>query len=252
MDDYSEFDRLCANRFVYAVDHAKNANEQAKQAADLMRGWDGRMKTDSVAAAISVLSRRKLWQMMLTPKLGAQWEDYAWFNSSTAMERILFNRPQHWLPPGYESFDQLLTTAVANALVDQKNVDTGGRDFSTWRWGTFSRVDIQHPIFGGVPYMNRIPGLKELVGPGNLPQSGDGSLTVKAAGKTFGASERMTTDFSDLDASNLNIVMGESGQVFSPYYADQWKAWYGGTSFTLPYSAAKVDAAAVHKLLLRP
>src|SRR6185312_14142931 len=101
MDDYSAFDRLCANRFVYAVDHAKHATAAAKRAADLMRGWDGHTGTDSVAAALSVLSRRKLWPLILTPKLGAQWEDYAWFNSSTALEKILLNRPQRWLPTGY-------------------------------------------------------------------------------------------------------------------------------------------------------
>jgi penicillin amidase len=199
-----------------------------------------------------VLSRRKLWMMMLAPKLGVHWEDYAWFSSSVALEKILLNRPQRWLPPGYESFDELLAAAVDAAVTDKTNIATGGGDFSKWQWGKFSRVDIQHPVFGGVPYLDRIPRLRELVGPGNSPQAGDGSLTVKAAGKAFGASERMTINFADLDSSTLNIVVGESGQVLSRHYLDQWNAWYNGTTFALPYSDAKVNAAAVHRLELRP
>ncbi len=252
MDDYSEFDRLCADKFVYAIDHAKTATPAAKRAADLMRGWDGHTKIDSVATTLSVLSRRKLWEMMLQPKLGAQWKDYAWFNSSTALEKILMNRPQRWLPSGYSDFDEVLATAVNAAVIDNTNLHTGGSDISKWQWGKFSRVDVQHPVLSQVPLLRLIPRWRELVGPGNLPQAGDGSLTVKAAGKTFGASERMTINFADLDSSTLNIVAGESGQVLSPHYLDQWPEWYGGTTFILPFSEKSVNAAAVHRLELRP
>ena len=36
-DIYSEFDRFCAQRFVYAVDHARNPSPRARQAAGLGR-----------------------------------------------------------------------------------------------------------------------------------------------------------------------------------------------------------------------
>jgi len=62
----------------------------------------------------------------------------------------------------------------------------------------------------------------------------------------------MTVDFSNLDASTFNIVIGESGQVFSPYYMDHWPAWYGNTTFTLAYSDAAVAGGKVHELRLEP
>ena len=46
-DVVSEFDRYCAQRFVYAIDHTPGASQRAKAAADLMRNWDGTMATDS-------------------------------------------------------------------------------------------------------------------------------------------------------------------------------------------------------------
>ena len=84
-----------------------------------------------------------------------------------------------------------------------------------------------------------------------MSQSG-GSWTVKQVGRSFGPSERMTIDLSDLDHSTLNLVTGESGQIFSRHYMDQWHAWYEGTTFTLPFSPGAEQAAALHRLRLVP
>jgi penicillin amidase len=63
---------------------------------------------------------------------------------------------------------------------------------------------------------------------------------------------RMVVDFSNLDASVQNITLGESGQVFSPHYKDQFEAWYNGRSFPMLFTDAAVDRVAVHKLVLEP
>jgi penicillin amidase len=63
---------------------------------------------------------------------------------------------------------------------------------------------------------------------------------------------RMVVDFSDLERSVQNLTLGESGQVFSPYYKDQFDAWYTGRSFPMPFSDAAVEQASVHKLVLEP
>ena len=73
-DIVSEFDRFCAERFVYAVDHTPKASQRAKAAADLMRNWDGTMTTDSAAPTIAYFSREKLEELLLKPKLGRRLE----------------------------------------------------------------------------------------------------------------------------------------------------------------------------------
>ena len=83
-------------------------------------------------------------------------------------------------------------------------------------------------------------------------QDAGGSLTIKQVGRTFGPSERYTADLADLDQSTLNTVTGQGGNFLSPYYMDQWKAWYEGTTFTLPFSAQAVQAAKAHTLQLDP
>ena len=52
----------------------------------------------------------------------------------------------------------------------------------------------------------------------------------------------MTVDMANLDATTLNIVNGQSGNLFGPYFNDQWNAWYTGTTFALPFTAEAVGA----------
>ena len=70
-DIYSEYDRFFAEQFVYAVDHAKKASARARQAAEILRAWDGRMTQDSSAPPITYRARRELTRLLLEPKLGA-------------------------------------------------------------------------------------------------------------------------------------------------------------------------------------
>ena len=67
-----------------------------------------------------------------------------------------------------------------------------------------------------------------------------------------GPSERFTANLADLDQSTLNTVTGQGGNFLSPHYMDQWKAWYGGTTFILPFSERAVQAAKSHELDLEP
>ena len=69
-DVHSENDLFAAERFVYAVDHASKPSARAKQAADLMRNWDGRMLASSTAATIAVRSGEELTRLLLEPRLG--------------------------------------------------------------------------------------------------------------------------------------------------------------------------------------
>ena len=45
----SEFEHFAAEQFVYAVDNARAPSGRAKQAAEILRQWDGRMTADSAA-----------------------------------------------------------------------------------------------------------------------------------------------------------------------------------------------------------
>ena len=239
-DVVSELDRFCAQRFVYAIDHTPSASPRAKAAADLMRNWDGTMATDLPSPTIAYYSRAALEELLLKAKLGDDWKSYRWFMKPVWLENVLTNQPARWLPSQYDNYNALLTAAVEAAL-SQEHAPTA---LSTWRWGRVHMVDVRHPFWSNFPVLKRAT-------PGPQPLSGD-EETVKQVGTHFGPSERFTADLSDLDHSTLDIVNGQSGDIFSEHFNDQWDAYYHGRSFPLPFSTSAVQQAGVHHLRLEP
>jgi penicillin amidase len=146
-----------------------------------------------------------------------------------------------WLPPGIKNWDALLTQAVRDGMKNGK----APSDVSQWTYGSWHVVDIEHPLSQFLPYVSR------MAGTGAQPLSGDGT-TVKQVGRAFGPSQRFTMDWSNIDGSTEDIVLGESGDPYSAYYRDQWADYYGGTTFAFPFSPGAVAAQTRHTLRLLP
>ena len=254
-DIQSEPDQFAAERFVYAIDHAPNASARARQAADLLRNWDGRMLAISPAPSLTEASIHQLTRLLLEPKLGPasdndppetdlrvlSWKTYHWEMRSVWLENVLLHRPKRWLPEKYADYDDLLAAAVDAAV----NSPHAPKNLASWRWGSVNAVEIEHPILG------RIPFLGHWSGPGDHSQSGS-RYSVKAVTAHHGPSERFTADLANWDDSTLNTVTGQGGNFLSPYYMDQWKAWYEGTTFTLPFTEKAVESTKKHALVLEP
>jgi penicillin G amidase len=273
-DVYSDVDHVIAERLAYAIDHATKPefahDKRLHQAADLLRAWNGNVEADSAAAAIVVAARATFWPLLLNPQLTpspnpqpnapadskAQTKSakdksipaaalYNWFNKPYAEEWLIMHTPSRWLPKDFATWDDLLTKAVDDSL----RIANAPADLSTWRYGQFQPVDIEHPVYGQSALLQRLIGVP--TGTGVQLQSGD-DVTVKQVGRTFGPSERFTADLSNFDHSTLNLVLGQSGNPLSPWFMDQWPAWYHGTTFPLPFTNSAIDASTTHTLTLNP
>jgi penicillin G amidase len=245
-DIYSELDRYVADRIVYAIDHAQKPSPLARQAADILREWNGQMDENMVAPTIATRARDELRRLLLQAKLGRSddpgqlgWNSYHWMMETVWLENVLSHQPPRWLPSQYANYDELITAALEEAL------KKAPKRLDSWKWGAQNTVTIENPILSKVPFIG------SWTGPGENPQSGS-VYTVKAVGHAHGPSERFTADLSNLDASTLNLVTGQSGNFLSPYYMDQWRAWYKGTTFALPFSKTAVENSATHRLMLEP
>jgi penicillin G amidase len=245
-DIYSELDRFVGDRIVYAVDHASSASPQARQAADILREWNGQMDENGVAATIVTRTRGQIKRLLLEPKLGASgatvqldWEKYRWMMETVWLENVLSHKPARWLPSQYANYEDLITAALEQALAQAP------KRLESWKWGAQNTVVIQNLV------LSKLPLVGGWTGPGEIPQSGS-PYTVKAVSVRHGPSERFTANLANLDASTLNLVTGESGNFLSPYYMDQWNAWYKGTTFPLPFSKTAVENSATHRLMLEP
>jgi penicillin amidase len=240
-DVYSEVDQELGHRFAYAIDHTDGVDDRLRRAADLIRSWDGKLATDSAAASIVTQARYALWPLILKPKLGEDYVNYSWEESNFAEEEIVMHASPDWLPSTYKNWDALLTEAVRKGMKDGK----APTDVARWSYGSWHVVDIEHPLAVFLPLVGRAAGT------GAQPLSGD-TTTVKQVGREFGPSQRFTMDWSDIDGSTEDIVLGESGNPLSPYFRDQWAGYYAGTTFPLPFTPAAVAAQTRHTLRLLP
>ena len=252
-DVYSDVDRVIARRLAYAIDHAgphiTSNPKRLKQAADLLRSWNGFVDADSPAPAIVDAARDALWPMLLASKthlpIGEANQLYIWGEKTYAEEQIILHAPARWLPTRDAKWDDLLAAAVENGLI----AALAPQDLTHWTYGKAHTVDIQHPVFEISPLIGSVLGIPTGTGP--QPQSGD-TTTVKQVSRTFGPSERLTVDLSNLDHSTLNLVLGQSGNPSSPWFMDQFPAWYHNTTFTLPYTPTAIQSTTTHTLTLTP
>jgi penicillin amidase len=240
-DVYSEVDQEIAQRLAYAIDHARQTDGRLREAADLLRTWDGVVSVNSTPAAIVDATKGAFWPMLLKPRIGEDWRLYEWSSSAFAREELIMHAPAAWLPAGYANWDDFLAAVVRLGIDDEHPIG----NMRGWKYGVQHPVDLEHPLYGLLPWF------KKWTGTGRQPQSGD-KTTVKQVSRTFGPSQRFTIDWSNPDAATENIVMGQSGDPVSAYYRDQWPYWYGGTTFALPFSTQAVEAQTTHTLQLTP
>ena len=276
-DVTSELDRIIAQRLAYSIDHAtgplKN-DAQMRQAADLLREWNGSVDANGAAPTIVDAARAAFWPMLLIPKLAPQaagllmqgadlsrvrslpaevernanlWQLYRWGERDSVEEELLTHTPARWLPAGYPTWEDFLAAVVQRGLREAH----APRDLKTWRQGSAFPLDIEHPIFARIAPMARLLGIHLAGGTGPQSQSGDSS-TVKQVGRAFGPSERFTADLSDPDRTTLNLVLGQSGDPASPWYMDQLQSWLHGTTYRLPFTPAATQPTITHTLTLTP
>jgi penicillin G amidase len=257
IDQHSNFDRLLAQRIAYAIDHASAAargsdSARLRQAADLLRRWQGDMSASSAAAAVIAATHDQLWPSLLIPQIIAHdhcshnqaaklAQLYVWDERNTALENLLEHNPPNWLPPGVSGWNDLLTNATELGLRDAH----APRDLSRWNYGARHTIEIDHPLFAGRSFFDWLLGVP--TGSGSQPAGGD-ATTIDAIGHSFGPSERFTADLSDPDTTLANTTTGQSGNPLSSWYLDQFEPWLRGTTFSLPLNGNSAE----HTLTLAP
>ena len=237
-------DSWLAGQLLKADFHHHPQDPEAQYAISLLRQWDGEARMDSAATLVCEVTRRALLERILKPKLGDDLSGYHWGMSTMFLENVLANNWTRWLPPGDSSFEETLINSLEEG-VKQIPRRVGSRSHDAWKWGNTIPLTFYHPLGQGFTLLGK------LLDVGPFPQAGT-ATTVKATTTRHGPSMRMVVDLQTLDHSVQNITLGESGQAFSPYYQDQFNAWYNGRSFPMSFSDAAVEQATVHKLVLRP
>ncbi|HXW15641.1 MAG TPA: penicillin acylase family protein [Terriglobia bacterium] len=237
-------DKWLANQLLAAAEKHPPSSPDAQFALGVLKSWDGEARMDSAATLALEVTRSALLARILKPKLGDDLSDYHWPMSTIFLQNVLEQNLTRWLPPGDTDFYMTLMKSLEEG-VRQIPALVHSQNHTAWKWGNTIPLTFHHPLSGGLPFLGR------WLDVGPFPQAGTGT-TVKQTTPHLGPSMRMVVDFSDLDHSMQNITLGESGQVSSPYYRDQFPAWYNGKSIPMLFSDAAVEKGEVHKLVLEP
>jgi len=242
-DSFSYFHRWFADQLVAAAKVHPPTDARIQQAIQALDGWDGRATLDSIAPTLTDQARRRFLTKLLEAKAGADWPEYRWFRSPVFVENVLHKRPARWLPPGFKDYDQLLLESLKEAFwsIEQQTRST---ELKSWQWGPFNRLRRQHPLVL-LPIIGRV--FRAPAG----SQAGMG-YSVRATGPMFGPAMRFVADLSNLDRSLLNLTVGESGQIYSPHYADQYSGWAQGLPQRWPFSNPSLERETTRRLQLLP
>ena len=239
-DLVSEIDSFVAKAIVKASSSAQPHDSRTGQLVAKLANWDGSMTADSVEATFVEQTVFAIERNLLRPYLGEHGVSYP--SVDVFLDRVLRDRPAMWLPKEFHNYDELLIASADTAVAELST--QMGNDTAKWKWGDRNALFIPHPI-GQSGVLARIFSI------GPMPQNGAHDV-IKAAGRSFGPAMRMVADLSNWDNSYMEIVTGESGELGSDHYRDQFAAWFAVQPLPAPYSDAAVTKAAAHTLRFVP
>ena len=227
-DVYSAFSIFLARRIVAAYDRKKPAKAEMNDAVALLRSWNGQMEKQTAAPLIITLAYDQLRKAAVHAAWpgAADTEMYRPYMAPAAIQRILESGGGF-----FRDEDDALLAALAGAIAEGRRLQGG--NLSKWDYGRYNLLTIKHPVGSQLPLV----GSYFNIGPVEMSGS---ATTIKQTSPVLGPSMRFIADLADWDGSFNNIDIGESGQILSRHYKDQWDAYYAGRSFPMQFE--KVEA----------
>jgi penicillin G amidase len=234
-DVYSGFENFLARQVVAAYDRKRPAGAPLAEAVSVLRGWNGQMEIPLAAPMLARLVYEHVSDAFAQSASPNRWELYSYFITPSVIQTLLESGAKGW----FADKDAMLLHALSQAIEDGAR-EQGSR-VSGWNYGEFNALTVEQPVDTKIPLLGRYFNI------GPIKMSGSPE-TVKQIRNRIGPSMHFVADLSNWDNSQNNITLGESGNILSRHYSDQWDTYYYGHS--LPMQFTHVDAKEV--LRVRP
>lgn len=234
-DVYSSFSSFLAHRMVAAYDRNKAAKpEMAKpevqDAVRLLRSWNGQMEKGTAAPLVITLA----YNQLRSAAVHAAWpgaadtDIYQPYMAPAAIQQIVESGGGGF----FRDPDNALLGALASGIEEGRR--TQGSNLAKWDYGRYNLLTIKHPVDSQLPVF----GAYFNIGP--VEMSGSGT-TIKQTSRLLGPSMRFIADLANWDGSFNNIDIGQSEQILSRHYKDQWDAYYVGRSFPMQFEKVTAE-----------
>ncbi|MDT0622221.1 penicillin acylase family protein [Croceitalea vernalis] len=222
---------------------------KASAAMEELEGWDYKLKSNSIAAAIYVA-----WENQLKALAD---EQFIPVEAKSIISSIQMKRIVDWLVEPGDKFgansilsrNQFLATAFSNAIEDlEKNL---GSDIKQWQYG---QENNKHTYMEHALSAVSHDSIKNKLNLGPLPRGGNAYTPGSTGGnlkQSSGASFRMIVNTGDWDAAIGTNGPGQSGNPESPFYDNLFEPWANDNYFPVYYSRDKIDSVAVDIKILK-
>jgi penicillin amidase len=226
-DVYSAFSAYLAKTIVAAYDRKKPSDAVLTDAVEVLRPWNGQMEKGTAAPMLITLAYYELRRRVAEAASPGKGEVYGIEMAPSVVQLILEKDSKGW----FSDQDAVLLRCLSDAI--EAGTKTEGSSVKRWDYGLFNELEIKQPVGSQLPLIGKYFNI------GPVPMSGS-STTVKQTTRRVGPSMRFVADLKDWDKSLNNLTIGESGEILSSHYKDQWDAYYSGHSF--PMQFRNVDA----------
>ncbi|MBF0355478.1 MAG: penicillin acylase family protein [Alphaproteobacteria bacterium] len=213
---------------------ADPASDQGRKVIALLKDWDGSMARDLGEPLLFSAWAEELQRILFAGRLGPLFDSWSNAIKPLVIEMAL-QENAGWCDDDNtkdktESCPETITRALDEAL--RRLGRDFGQDMSRWRWKDAHKAKFQHGI------LERLPIPEEWVAP-SIDTDGDGfslnrgSFSFGSFRHFHGAGLRAVFDLKTPSASRYIIATGQSGNPFSPHYADLIGMWRDGQSLKL-------------------
>jgi penicillin amidase len=224
----------------------------AREAHEILAGWDGLVTAESAGAAVYELFVAELAAIFARQVAPTGWRSALGGGVGPALPRtslgaVTVSRAIAQLTTADDP-STVIEDALAAAARGLAERSPDGR-----AWGTVRPLRLLHRLGAQRP-LDRLLNLGPVAVGGDantIAQAGVQPLRVLANPAAI-ANHRSVIDLGDVERSRFVVAGGQSGNPLSPHYADQFALWQRGEAIPIPWSEAVVLEAMVATLKLVP
>jgi penicillin G amidase len=221
-DVYSGFAKFLAGQLIASYEKRQRHSPELDTAVALLKKWNGQMEKSQAAPFIVALAYLQVRTALADNASPGKAPHYEAAMAPAIIRKLLTERPAGW----FRDYDEMLLRAFIDAMDEGRRMQ--GRDPNRWLYGKYMQLTITNPVIHKVPIVGKYFDI------GPVPMSGS-ATTVKQTSFKLAPSMRMDADLGDWNRSLLNVQIGQSGQILSGHYRDQWKNYYDGRSYPMQF-----------------
>lgn len=232
---------------------------RTQQMLEQLMNWDGYLTAETIGGTVYQVLKEQLIDVVFeTPKVlrAVTREKMPLFETNefwgydiVTLFRLLNNPASAWWK------EQTPVEALCKALVATEQFLTKelGADMKTWKWGALHQMTTQHALGIKEPLDEWFNGKTVAVG-------GDADTVCTIAyvpgkhysGSMIAASYRQLIDMGDFSKAQCAFPGGQSGNLESKHYQDQFDMWAKGMFKTMLWTREQVEANKAYQMEIKP